>query len=383
MPTQEDGIKRPSVNPNDFEAAPELKKASEDIKASSKIPDGYIEVKLSTRGKVGAPALFHIRNLNTEDLMGLGVAEQEDLPIRITNMLDDIILEEISVADFHEKEVIELLLVLFESYYSDAFYNQEWVPTEEDWEFLAEQFGGRDTAEFREREYALKNKGWKPVFDIPLATAVHYHEIDPNIKLKARIKKKSGFECVYGLPRFGDVLTLKRFIDSIWKERDKKFAVIGDVIKRRQQAEEKVNRGENVNLRAIPDVPKNERMQYKEYELEKSVFALQALRALHLLEATGRFVDAKGNEFALKNEDVSGWPLEKKIALAKHPELDHQTFDEVKKKFDALEFGIKEEITVRDPILEKDVQLKYSFRLDVILEAMRDKGPAHTDISFE
>jgi hypothetical protein len=185
------------------------------------------------------------------------------------------------------------------------------------------------------------------------------------------------------LPKFGDVLVLKKFIDTLWKEKDKQFASIGETLKRRLEAEDKINRGENINIRAIPDVPKAERMKYKEYELEKSVFALQALRALHILEASGRFIDEKGNEFTLSNQDVGDWPLEKKIVLAKHPELDYQTFDEVKKKFDALAFGIKEEITVRDPILERDVALKYSFRLDVVLEAMRDKRPVDTDISFE
>jgi hypothetical protein len=386
----EGGLRKPTTNPNNFEATADLKKARSSIDASEEIPDGYVEVRLSTIGKVLAPESFHIRNLNTEDLMGLAIAEQDDLPHRLTKMLDDIIFEHddnghnsISVKNFHEKEVIELLLFLFESFYGDTFYDQEWPMTEEDWNFLAENFGGRDSAEFRERENAIKNKTWKPTFDIPLATAVHYHEIGDDIKLKARVKKVSGFEVLYGLPKFGDVLTLKKFIDSIWKEKDKQFASIGDTLKRRQAAEERLERGENVNLRAIPDVPTAEKAKYKDYEYEKTVFALRAMRAIHMLEVTGSFKDAEGKIFQLDHEDVSAWPFEKKMILAVHPELDHQTFDEVKKRFDALEFGLKDEITVKDPILDREVSKKHSFRLDEILEAMRDKRPVNTDIVFE
>jgi hypothetical protein len=360
------------------------------------VPQGYIEIRLSTKGLLGcAPAVFHIRNFNTEDLMNLGIADQEDLPRRLTAMLDAIILEHdpadsksVSVRKFHEKEITELMLKLYEAFYGDVFPNQVWKPTEEDWAFLAEQCGGKDTADFRARERALKNGDWKPIFDIPLKV-VKYFDVTPPLKHTARIKVDNPtdpsdyFEVVYDLPRFGDVLALQDFVNAKYAEEDKRFAAIGDILQRRQDAEQKLLAGENINMRAIPDCPASQKKEYKEYAARKSALAMQAMRALHMKEATGRFRDAEGKEFILKNEDVSKWSIDKRIILATHPNLNNQVFTEIKKEFDKLEFGIKPKIHVTDPILSKEVDLPYSFQLNDIMEAMRDKRPTNLTISIE
>jgi hypothetical protein len=285
-------------------------------------------------------------------------------------MLDELVWEKnISVRDFHEKEVIELLLFIYETFYTDVFPNLDWVLTEEDWDFLADRCGGRDTDAFLQQERAYKNGTVKPKFDVSLTEGVHYHKIDPAIKTKVKIDKKNGFSAVFGMPKFGDVMTLRFFIENMWKDEDKKFAAIGDTIKFRRDAEEKVQKGENINLRGIPQVPKAELEKFKDYELAKSIFTMTAVKAFHLLEYNGN--------------DVSKLPLEKKIQLAQDANLDHSTFQQVQNHFNKLEFGIKEEITVRDPIIDKIVERKYSFQLTDLLQAIRDKGPADTVISYE
>jgi hypothetical protein len=394
MALNEDGqVKKPRSNPNisevveKFAGDPQLEKISKAEKAAKLIPEGYVEVRLSTKGLIAAPEVFHIRNFGTEDLLKLGVSDQEDLPLRVIDMLDGMIFEDdVRVSDFVEKEVIELLLFVYESFYGDGFYSQTYPLDDEDWDYLAEKCGGKDSAEFRARERAIKNEEWKPQFDIKLSepgSSVQYFDVDPNIKTNARIRKESGFECVYGLSKFGDVLEIKKFMDAEWKERDKQFAAIGDIIKRRQEAEDKAAKGENINLRAIPDAPKAERQKYKEYEIEKSIYAMQAIRALHLKEVTGTFTDGDGNQMRLDHEDVSSWPMSKKMVLAKHPELDYQTFAELKERTDALEFGLKPKIIVKDPIKDEVRELEYSFRLDFILQNIRDKRSTKTTISFE
>jgi hypothetical protein len=360
------------LNPN---MKKKLEEARQQIDAVETMPDGYIEVRLSTKGLIGAPAAFRIRNFSPEDLMNLGLADQEDLPIRLIKVLDDLIYnppnaEIISVKNFHEKEVTELLLLLYETFYTTIFPNQQWILTDEDKEFLKAECGG-ETDEYFLKLRSIENKSWKPTFDIDISKDLYYWEIDPDIKTKAQVSRKYGeknFTATFTLPKFGDFITLKYFIDQIYKEQDKRFSSIADTYKFRRSMEEKLQNGENIDIRRIPQVPKEELDKFKQYETEKSLFAITASKALYLCEFDGH--------------DVSTMPLEKKLELAKDPRLDYSTFKMVQDHFDKLQFGLKEEITVTDPILNKVVTQKYSFQLTDLLEAIRDTRTSETTISF-
>jgi len=360
------------TNPN---LEKKLSRARQEFEDKMSAPEGYIEVVLSTKGKIGAPSKFYIRNFSPEDLMNLGLSDQEDVPIKLIKVLDSLIFNPsndpaLSVKNFHEKEVIELLLLLYETFYTTIFPNQEWILTEEDWDFLKAQHGGPDSDEFRERERALKTKVWKPTFDIDISK-LEFHELPDDFKVRAKINRDfagKNFSAVFTLPKFGDFITLKFFIDSIYKEEDRKFARIAEMIKFRREMEEKLQNGENVNLASIPQVPKTEYDKFKEFETEKSLFSITASKALYLAEFDG--------------EDVSGWTLERKLQLAKDARLDYTTFKMVQDKFSELQFGYKEDITVRDPILEKVVTRKYTFQLIDLLTAIRDTGTTKTTISL-
>jgi hypothetical protein len=348
-----------------------LKQAREEFDNKFNCPEGFIECRLSSKGRIGAPSLFHIRNFSVSDVMDLNLTQQNERPIKLINLLQGLIYEKnVDVKKFHQKEVIELLLLMYEIFYTSIFANQTWQLTDEDWAFIEEESGGKDTDEFRKKKRALDNGTWKPVFDIDISK-LEYYEIDDNIKVNAKIEKKYGdkkFTATFSLPKFGDIITLKSFVESIFRERDKQFARITETLKFRRESEEKLQRGENINLSQIPTIPKAEEDKLKEYETEKSLFIFRATIALYLIEFDG--------------EDLRDVPLEKKLTLAQDPRLDFSTFQMVQEHFEKLEFGMKEEITVHDPILNKVVKRKYPFRLDDLLSSMGTTRPAETTVSF-
>lgn len=373
------------LNPNDVTEDEDLKEIRSSSLQSGGIPAGYIPVTLSTRGKIAAPEVFHIRNFNTEDLMELGLVDQEMLPIKAIEMLDNIIYEHdpknpnsVSVKKFHEREVMELLLFVYEAFYTEELTNIAWTLTDEDWEEKRKELGGDDSDEFRAFERAIRNGQIKPTFNINVKTGVEFHEVEDDVRTSVRVNSRDGFTCKFGLPKYGDVIDLKYFIESKYREQDRKFASIGQTIKMRKDAEDRLIKGENVNLRGIPDVPKAEREKFHEYEVEKSVFAMTAIKAWHLKE-----MNHVPGQDPNKVFDVADLPLEKRIELVKSPYIDHSTFEQVQNMFNELKFGIKEEITVVDPILNKTVQRKYSFQLLDLLSAIRNQRPAETVLSYE
>jgi hypothetical protein len=349
-----------------------LKKARQEFDEKFNCPQGYIEVRLSSCGKIGAPSVFHVKNFSVEQVMELNLTEQNERPIKLIKILQDLIYEkDVDIKKFHQKEVVELLLLMYECFYTEIFVNQTWTPTEEDWEFLKKESGGEDTDEYRRKKRALETGTWKPVFDINISKDIHYYEINPNIKVNAKIEKQYGnkkFTATFALPKFGDIITLKSFVESMYREKDKQFARITETLKFRKESEEKLRRGENINIAAIPTIPKAEEDKLKEYETEKSLFIFRASIALYLIEFDG--------------EDISDVPLEKRLSLAQDPRIDFSTFQAVQEHFDKLEFGMKEEITALDPIMNKIVTRKYPFRLDDILSSFGSARPAKTSITF-
>jgi hypothetical protein len=351
-------------------------KSIKNVEERENVPAGYINVKLSTCGKVGAPASFYIKNFSPEDIMNLGLADEKDLQIRLLKTLQNLIYNpdgKIDVGDFHEKEVVELMLVLYETFYQSVFPQQKWELTKEDYEELKRQNGG-DTPEYRAQLKAIETGEWTPTFDLDIAQAIDYYDISKDDNFKTTVKFTSDaynppFTVRFSLPRYGDFLKLKMFIDDVYQNEDRKYARLGQIIRLHREANERMTKGEYIDWTKIPAVSARDEEDYKEYEVSKALFTTTASKALYLLEFDGR--------------DVSHLPIREKIELARDPRLDYDMFRQVQEKFDSLKFGYKEEITAFDPILQKVVQRPYTFRILDLLTAMQSTRSSKTHLSFE
>jgi hypothetical protein len=335
------------------------------------VPSGYITIELSTQGLVGAPARFHIRNFDTTDLMNLALSEDEDLPEKVARMLDNLILEkDVSVLNFHEKEVAELLVRLYQAFYSNTLKDVDFPWGDEDIEFLKKQYGGDTSAEFQTRYADLRQGREKPKTDINLA-AVETYDLDPNtFKTNLNITKNDGFKVSFSFPRYGDVVVLRNFILQEFRQRDKEFSAIKEILKFREDAKKRIRDGEWIDLNRIPSIPEFEKEKYKVYETEKAGFTVGAIKALHLISFDG--------------QDVSQMPLKDKLILARDPRLDYNVSKMMDKHYkEKLQLGLKEQVSMKNP-LKGVVELRdYSFRLVDILQAIKLYEPDEYSVDFE
>lgn len=339
------------------------------IEKMSEIPTSYIEVRLSTKGKLYAPEVFHIRNFTVEDLIGIAIVDDETLPIKILEMLQKIVYEkDVDVRKFHECEIKETLFTLYQSFYTPVLSGIEYKLTDKDYDFLAKMFGGKDTAEYREYIRKIDNGEFKPKFDLDLRSVKKF-EMPDDFKKEARVTKPNGFTCKYAMPQYGDVLFIKEYVDQTFKEEDRKFERLGKMIQFEEDAQERFRKGENINLASVPSVSNDDRKLYNDYQANKSACILVALRAIHLTE--------------YKGQDVSTWPLEKKFELAKDPELDYGTFKKVTDAFSKVKIGLDPNVTILNPITGGPTPYEYDFRLFTVLEAIGNNDIDGVTIDFE
>lgn len=343
-------------------------KELEQTEGASNVPPGYIEIRLSSKGKYGAPALFHIRNFSVEDLVHLAVANDEDLAQRTIEFLNGVIWEDIDVSDFHQNEVIETLLILYTQYFNgQALTNLDWEPSDEDKDFLIEKYG---EVQGQNRIDSLESGEWKPKYDIDLRQLTYYNEDPETFKTVARITGRDNFSCVYSWPRYGDIVKVQKYAKIVFKDRDKQFERLEAIIKRHNEAEADYKKGRAVDLSRVGDVTKEDKEKVKQYEEEKLNFMTVCMRAIQLQEIRG--------------VNISEMDMSERIRYAQDPQLDFATYKAIQKAFnDEVKIGPKPSFKVLDPIKEEYVTRDVNFPIYDIISAIRDSDPVGVTIHFE
>ena len=341
----------------------------EESRVKEDIPNGYIPIELSTQGLVGAPARFHTRNFDTSDLMNLALSEDEELPEKVAKMLDQLILEkDVSVMHFHEQEVIEYLVNLYQAYYSTVLKEVDFPWNNDDLVTLKKTTGAN--SEYETQVSDLKAGRWVPKTDVDLSL-VETHDIDKaTFKKEVYITdKKSGFQVGFSFPRYGDVVILRNFLLKEFRDQDKQYANLKETLKFRRDAEDRMRRGEDIAYSRLPNIPESERERYKEHEIEKSMFGVMAIKALHLVY--------------FENEDLHETPLKERMALAQDPRLDYKMMKAVNDHFEKLNIGLKKDVKMRNPFTQQYESRRYSFRLVDLLQAIKLYESDEYDIDFE
>lgn len=334
------------------------------------IPDGYITIELSTKGKLYAPAKFHIRNFSAEDLLGMALVDDDTLPVKVISMLNDLILEDdVDVGKFHEQEVLETLFILYKTFYTSTLKGVAYTLQDSDYTYLQETLGGVESDAYVKQIRDYKAKRWVPKIDIDL-NKVGTYELPENFKPTVKVtNNRTGFTCKYGFPQYGDVRDLTDFIQLIYKDEDDKMAPIVSKLKYIEEQKQKRDDGEAIPFEAIPTLTSAEEKAYRDYAMRRNITTMRATRAAHLLEYRGK--------------DIRDLPIEQKLTLADDPELDIKTYTAISKALDKTDIGLQKNIKVISPVTNREVDYPFTFRLFDVLQAISTTEPDGITIEFE
>lgn len=339
------------------------------IKLEADIPAGYVKIPMSTRGKYGAPAFLHIRNFDVTEALELGSVSQEDIPIKVPTLLQKIIFEkDVDISKFYEAEVAELCIHFYEAFYSKTLKDVVYEITDKDKEWMKKEiFHGKETAEYQEWLRGIATGKINPKYEIDLR-AVRYYNI-PEGNVKKSIKYTNGdFSCVFQYPRFGDTAILQKALKEEFRTKDKQFGPLYQIFKRRQEAEQRLRRGENVAIDQIPYLDKDDEAAVKQYELEKTAYIFTQMKGLQLSEFMG--------------EDVSNKPLSERVEIAKDPRIDFSTFQTISDHFNKLQIGPVPKVTIVNPVTGLLEEIDHPFRPLDLLAAIKHYKSDNANIEF-
>ena len=209
----------------------QLSQLETSIQSDNNIPPGYQKIFLSTQGKYGAPASLHIRNFSVEEALELGSIAQEEIPIKVTKLLQSIILEkDVDIGKFYEQEVAELCLRFYASFYSRTMKDLTYEVDEQDRLWMKnEVYGGQESAEYQNWLRGIETGKIKQTFEINLDT-IQYYAIPEDVKKFIKYKNKD-FNCVFQYPRFGDTVLLQKALKDKFRAEDRQFGPLYEVYK--------------------------------------------------------------------------------------------------------------------------------------------------------
>ena len=319
------------------------------------IPAGYIEINLSTKGKVGAPSIFHIRNFKVGELVTLSLSSNEELPRRLINILNDMIFEDdVNVGDFHDKEVEELMVYIYTNFYKSILEDTPFPINEEDIKYLESTEKGKSQLE------DIRQGKWTPRTTINLIQDVDLYEIPDNFVPDITIRdKKSGFYVTFGYIKYSDKLTVKAWLDSYFREEELKFKKIQNQIS--------LNNTNPTNK--VPLDPEEEKAYYQ--------YVTQRLETLSEVSRIISITNYNGI-------DVTDMPLgEKYELLSKEARIDYGMISKLTERQNKAPFGVKPMVRMRNPFTNQICERRFSFRIPLIIQAIQLSGSDRYDDGYD
>lgn len=355
---------------NEIQTADEILKQIEAVAAVEKeVPPGYQRIVMSTKGKYGAPPVLHLRNFSIEEALELGSIAQEEIPIKITSLMQRIILEpDVDIGSFYDQEVAELSIHFYRNFYSHVLKEQTYELKEADKQWmLKEVYKGKATAEYQNWLRGVENGQIPLKYDIDL-NSVGYYRV-PDGEVKTKIKYSNGnFNCIFQYPRFGDTALLQKAVQEKFRTQDRQFGPLYEIWKRKQEAEARYRRGENVAIDAIPYLDPDDTKAIREYELEKTTYIISQMKGLYLCEIMG--------------EDLSDKPLSERVEIAKDPRIDYSTYQTVQDTFGKLKIGPYPKIQITNPVSNLQQEIDHPFRTLDLLAAIKNYRSDNANIEL-
>ena len=320
------------------------------------VPPGYIEVALSTKGRVGAPAIVHVRNFTVGELLELSLTTDTDLPRRLIAALNKAIYEDTDVANWHESEIEELLIYIYAEFYKSTLDSVEFPLLEEDYEFV------KNGPDGEQRCKDLREHKWVPRTSITLLRDIDPYEVSDDYSPEITIKnKKTGFYVTFSYIKYGDRLLVKDWLDKVYRDEEKQFDALVETLKYNSSVTDPAKR--------LPVDPA-EKEAYSDFVAKKLGTLTEVSRLISVVNYNG--------------QDVSKMNVDEKYKLlSQDARIDYGMIAKLAARQDKQPFGLKPFIHMINPLTNEPCVRRFSFRILSILQAMQLSGSDEYDDGFD
>ena len=282
----------------------------------------YKPVKLSSVGKLGLPAVIHVRDYSYSDALKLASADTATGLIRaIVEVIDNVTKEDLDLAKLTSQDVLEILMTIQGTWYSPImefpYYIDDTLPAD---------------------QISKKENMSKATIQI---NSIQTKSFPEDKKVPMEVSMDNGFKATVDIPRFYNEVIVDQYIESKYASLDNQMESLSKKIK------------DNTNTL-------EEYKSYMKYRENKTLDLVKATQAIQILSINGKELKTLDERMAAMDE----FPVRAWSAVNSFIQKD-------------LNFGVQPEVTFNCTVTGKTITRRFPFRvLDFLptMESLKSTG---------
>ncbi len=287
---------------------------------------GYIPVKLSSVGKLGVPAILHVRDYTFEEAMKLSEITEETELQTICEVLKSVIFEDINPGDLHKQDILEILMNIQNNWYFKTIENFPYVI---------------DESLPKDKLYKKENVSRAT---IPLSS-IKTKPLKEGMKLPITIKNET-INVQLLLHKVKNEILAKEITEEKFAEEENRI----QPIKKKIQQD---------------DYTSTELEKYNGFLRRKSLMFMRVLQSQLIYSYNGKVLETLEEKMdALKKIGLNVW----------------NTYNQILEN--SFDFGIDPEVEFQCSVTHKKITRRFNFRSLHFLLSLEPKDSSGFDISF-
>lgn len=288
----------------------------------------YVSVKLSSMGKLGFPAVVHVRDYSYSDALKLASATTTTEVVKaITEVIASVVQEDdIDLSKLTSQDVLEILMTIQGTWYSPTvefpYYIDEELPKEK----------REDKANISKAVISINSIQTKPFPE------------GKTVPMTVNVDKS--FTATVDIPRFYDEVIVSQYIENKYAEQDNRMENLSKKIR------------ENTN--SIEEYRK-----YMAYRESRTSDLIKATQAIQILSVNGKELKTLEERIQAMEE----FPLRAWRAVTSYIQED-------------LEFGVNSVVTFNCTVTGKRITRRFPFRVVDFLPTVESLDNAGSGISI-
>jgi len=289
-------------------------------------PEYEVIVKLSSIGKLGLPAVLHVKDYSFDDTMLFAKANKDNESKIILSLIKSLVYEDIDLSKVTRQDAVEILMAIQGTYYTNVIDGKQY--------FINDKLEGETLT-------AKENISTATIQINDIVTK----PLDKEVSLPINIHNKS-FEVLFDYPRLMHDVKAREYIENKFAAEDNEFALVMQKRNRKEASPEEIKRLE-------------------EYEDNKFNEYIKVVTAQQILSYNGIKPESIDDQLKMLHKiPVSVLGLLSKILSER------------------FKFGVQEEVSFIDNITEKRITRRFDFRYTDFIQALEQRNESKFDVSF-
>lgn len=291
-----------------------------------RIPADYIPVKLSSMGRLNAPAILHVRDYSGKDALELSLATQNSNVFfrRLVDVLNNVVFEGFDCAYLHEFELEEILLNITGNFITPTLQGYPYPYTDEEYNSMDDD----------RKKRIIKGQESLTV-DIPIGS-IKTVPISADFFEPISITNKAGLEIQFRLPRINDYFVAEDYVEKKYAEQEQNFSYVEKIFAIVNEEERDLK---------IAAIARETLRDYQKYVSDRGLDYIAAKQSQLIVKYGPKVLDDP----------------EEKIKL--YSEISMMYWKEYNRTCDnQLKFGVEHDVKMISPITKEEVTRRCQFR---------------------